>query len=111
MCRTWIAALRHGATERDLDALLAAVQPIIDQLMGRQALYEWTLLQLKQACLHRKPLTSYATFVQSLVKNGKIDLNKEESTHTEKFLKSVEAGTPALPIEFFRKLGIGCDSC
>jgi hypothetical protein len=49
--RTWIAALRHGATESDLDVLLSAVQPIIDQLMGRHALYEWTLLQLRQACL------------------------------------------------------------
>ena len=49
--RTWIAALRHGAAESDLDTLLSAVQPIIDQLMGRHALYEWTLLQLRQACL------------------------------------------------------------
>ena len=60
------------------------------ELMGRQALYEWTLLQLRQACLLREPLTSYAVFVRGRVQGGPIDLSKEESAHTASFLKSID---------------------
>jgi hypothetical protein len=80
------AILRSGP----LNSVTEQVQPIIDQLMGRQALYEWTLLQLRQACLLREPLSSYAMFVRSRVQGGQIDLSKEESAHTASFLKSID---------------------
>jgi hypothetical protein len=63
---TWMAALQHGATEADLDALYKAVKDIIDRLHGRAALYEWTKLQLVQACLRHQTPIDYASFVRGV---------------------------------------------
>ena len=79
--------------------------------MGRHSLYEWTQLQLIQACIRREPPTTYADFVQAQVAAGKIDLASAESAHTASWLHSCQAGTPTLPNEFFVKLGIGCAAC
>ena len=63
---TWMAALQHGATEADIDTLYKAVEGIIEQLMGRGALYEWTKLQLVQACLRHQTPVDYESFVRGV---------------------------------------------
>ena len=65
---TWMVALQHGATEADIDVLYKAVADIINQLMGRGALYEWTKLQLVQACLRHQTPIHYETFVRGVRK-------------------------------------------
>ena len=69
---TWIAALQHGATEADLALLYDAVTPIITKLMGREALYEWSLQQLVQAVLKRSAPSDYESYVRGLVASGRI---------------------------------------
>lgn len=113
---TWIAALQHGAAEADLFALMEAVVPIIDQLMGRHSLYEWTLVALIEAVLRKSSPSSYTSFIQAKVASGKIDLEQPESAHTKLFLERVKAcqatGTkPQLPDAYFLKVGMGCAAC
>ena len=63
---TWMAALQHGATEADIDTLFTAVAGIITELMGRDALYEWTRLQLVQACLRHQTPIDYTSFIRGV---------------------------------------------
>jgi hypothetical protein len=63
---TWMAALQHGATEADINTLFTAVAGIITELMGRDALYEWTRLQLVQACLRHQTPIDYTSFIRGV---------------------------------------------
>ena len=103
---TWIAALQHGATEADLALLYDAVTPIITKLMGREALYEWSLQQLVQAVLKRSAPSDYESYVRGLVASGRIDLSSAESAHTAEFLASCDADKPRPPAAYFKKLGM-----
>ena len=106
-----MAALQHGATEADIQKLMDAVKPIIRNLMGRDALYEWTRLQLIQACLKRQTPMDYTSFVRGRIKAGLIRIDMDASKHTKEFLATCDAGAPHPPAGYFIKLGMGCATC
>ena len=108
---TWIAALWCGATSAQLDELHAAVEPIITQLMGRHALYAWTLAALQTASSGNAP-QPYAAFVRDWAQDPKkLDISKPSRAHTAVFLKTLAAATPYPPQAYFNKMEIGCGTC
>lgn len=107
---TWITALWCGASSTQLDELHEAVQPIIDDLMGRHALYAWSLSALKAACGQQKP-KSYAAFVQAWADDpDKIDIKKAQSAHTLEFLQTLQLGKPYPPRAYFKKMNIAMNT-
>ena len=98
-----IMAALYGAKEDQVEELQEKLRPLITRYHGREALFDWMLLQIQEAIYQNKDVTPYPEFIKTQIEAGKIEL-KENREHTSKYLETYDEDKPCPPVQFYKKV-------
>jgi hypothetical protein len=101
-----MVAACHGATVDQLIQMQEALCPLVTRYHGRLVLFDWMLLQIREAIFENKDVTPYPEYIKKLMASDKLKLDDISQRHTRDYLQYYNANQAKPPLEYYKKVAV-----
>ena len=103
ICTAELMAALKGAELKQINCMHEQTRVVIRRYHGREVLFDWMKLQVKEAVYGKANVTPYPEYIKALVKSKEFELTGARE-HTKAYLDSYEQGLAHPPVHYYRKV-------